>query len=333
MITLFTLENNAEECKLPSIYLAGPTPRLPEQAHIASWRREACDTLHDLGFNGIVYLPEWYNGTKPAEWTYSRQVSWELEKLNKASVIMFWIPRTKELPGFTTNIEAGEFLTSPKSVFGSPQGAEKMDYLRERWDRLHKPWSDNIKSLCENALSVIGIKQPKIWFTADTHFGSQRTLDLSRRPFHSLDSMDHEIAYKWCEKVGKEDTVYHLGDFGSIKYLSGLTFERMLLLPGNYDDQATIDALKADERVFIIPSKYIYLDDMCLVHEPTGAPQDIAFYLFGHIHKLQMVKRNGLNVGVDCHNFYPIDLETVNFYRTAIEKHYDQNVFLERLGV
>jgi hypothetical protein len=45
-----------------------------------------------------------------------------------------------------------------------------------------------------------------------------------------------------------------------------------------------------------------------------------------------MVKRNGLNVGVDCHNFCPIPIETVLFYRDAILNAYDENVFLEALG-
>ncbi|HNA90554.1 MAG TPA: hypothetical protein PK989_14665, partial [Anaerolineales bacterium] len=56
------------------------------------------------------------------------------------------------------------------------------------------------------------------------------------------------------------------------------------------------------------------------------------FFLFGHVHQLQMVKRNGLNVGTDCHFFRPIDLQVVLFYRNAIYLHYDDNVFMERLG-
>ena len=44
--------------------------------------------------------------------------------------------------------------------------------------------------------------------------------------------------------------------------------------------------------------------------------------------KLSMVKRFGLNVGVDCHNFYPIDEEVVKFYRNAIINHYDEEVFM-----
>jgi hypothetical protein len=41
-----------------------------------------------------------------------------------------------------------------------------------------------------------------------------------------------------------------------------------------------------------------------------------------------MVRKNGLNVGVDCHNFTPIDISTVLFYKEAIEKYYDYEVFM-----
>ena len=42
----------------------------------------------------------------------------------------------------------------------------------------------------------------------------------------------------------------------------------------------------------------------------------------------RMVKRNALNVGVDCHNFAPISLDEILFYRNAILKHYDNEVFV-----
>ena len=69
-----------------------------------------------------------------------------------------------------------------------------------------------------------------------------------------------------------------------------------------------------------------------LVHEPEKAKNPKLFYLYGHIHQLQMVKRNGLNVGTDCHQFRPIDWETIVFYYLAIVNHYDENVFMETLG-
>lgn len=43
--------------------------------------------------------------------------------------------------------------------------------------------------------------------------------------------------------------------------------------------------------------------------------------------KLQMVRRYGLNVGTDCHNFKPISINDVMFYRNAILNYYDENVF------
>ena len=49
--------------------------------------------------------------------------------------------------------------------------------------------------------------------------------------------------------------------------------------------------------------------------------------LFGHIHKLCMVKRYGINVGTDLHYFKPIDMETVLFYHNASLNYYDENVF------
>ena len=52
------------------------------------------------------------------------------------------------------------------------------------------------------------------------------------------------------------------------------------------------------------------------------------FHLFGHIHERQMIKRFGLNVGIDCHNFKPIDLDTVLFYDNALKNFYDEEVFM-----
>lgn len=40
-----------------------------------------------------------------------------------------------------------------------------------------------------------------------------------------------------------------------------------------------------------------------------------------------MIKPYGLNVGVDCHNFTPIDLDTVSFYLNGILNFYDNEVF------
>ena len=62
----------------------------------------------------------------------------------------------------------------------------------------------------------------KIFFSADTHFGSQRTLELSKRPFKNVETMNEEIVRLWNEIIGPNDKVYHLGDFGDYNFVKRL---------------------------------------------------------------------------------------------------------------
>lgn len=45
------------------------------------------------------------------------------------------------------------------------------------------------------------------------------------------------------------------------------------------------------------------------------------------------MKSFGLNVGTDCHNFTPIDIDTVKFYFNAIKNYYDSNVFFDTYNI
>lgn len=168
-----------------------------------------------------------------------------------------------------------------------------------------------------------------IYFTSDTHFNQQRTLELSRRPFDSVEHMNKVLINNWNSIVKPGDTVYHLGDFGDISYREYLN-GRIILLVGNYElKDYTYSELNEYFDIIEEPTEVVIGDhNFYLVHEPADQ-HPYKFNLFGHIHKLQMVKRNGLNVGVDCHNFKPISLEEVLWYKNAIENHYDYNVFCE----
>lgn len=108
-----------------SIFLAGPTPRGEKDI---SWRKEAVKILEDLGFSGIVYVPE-YSTWKPKE-DYVDQAMWERNALTAATVIVFWIPRDLEtMPGYTTNVEFGYWLPSKKVIYGRPDKTPKTKYL------------------------------------------------------------------------------------------------------------------------------------------------------------------------------------------------------------
>ena len=108
-----------------SIFLAGPTPRGKDSI---SWRKEACKILESLGFNGVVYVPE-YSSWKPKD-SYVDQAMWEREALFESTVIVFWIPRyLPDMPAFTTNVEFGYWLHTGKVLYGRPGDAEKIKYL------------------------------------------------------------------------------------------------------------------------------------------------------------------------------------------------------------
>ena len=161
----------------------------------------------------------------------------------------------------------------------------------------------------------------KRFFTADTHFGSERTLELSKRPFGSVAEMDAAMISNWNSVVSEYDIVYHLGDWGDMnpELLNGY----INLVTGNYDDDLDFSLFNDSYS-----TRYIDLDDdiIGLIHDPAKR-RGLRFMLFGHIHKLAMVKKNALNVGMDCHNFTPISEEDVLFYKNAIQNHYDSSVF------
>jgi|SRR3989344_1151081 len=119
----------------PSIFLAGPSPRGSEDHN---WRPWALDRLSLMGFAGTVYVPLPRDG----KWleNYDAQVDWELDHLEAARVIVFWVPRDLvHLPGFTTNVEFGLFAQSGKCVFGYPKVAVKVRYLHRVAERFNIP--------------------------------------------------------------------------------------------------------------------------------------------------------------------------------------------------
>lgn len=315
-----------------SIFLAGPTPR---SSDVSSWRSGAIQILKNLGYTGDVLIPEPRNGA--FSHSYDSQIDWEPEGLSRAGVIVFWIPRElKDMPAFTTNIEFGAWYKSGKIVFGSPENAEKMNYLiyvAQKQGIIHH--NDLTSTLREAISRFYNNPTPKVWFTSDTHFGAKDTLHYSLRPFSSTYEMDEALIANWNRLIKPGDIVYHLGDFGqydTIKRLNGSVH----LLFGNYERKDVSAGVISETKLLDLGFHCIHLHPfelevedlpLRLVHEPSARAGE-RFHLFGHIHGVCRVKRNSLNVGVDAHHFSPISLETVRFHKEAIEHSYDDEVFL-----
>lgn len=108
-----------------SIFLVGPTPRSKETP---SWRPGMISHLKHAGYDGVVFTPEPCNG----EWqgNYDNQVEWEKLNLERADLILAWVPRDlKDMPAFTTNVEFGKYVSSGKLLYGRPIDAPKCRYL------------------------------------------------------------------------------------------------------------------------------------------------------------------------------------------------------------
>ena len=62
----------------------------------------------------------------------------------------------------------------------------------------------------------------KIFFIADTHFDDVNILHYENRPFKTVEEMNGVLIENWNRTVGKEDTVYFLGDIGAEQYVKQL---------------------------------------------------------------------------------------------------------------
>jgi nucleoside 2-deoxyribosyltransferase len=142
-----------------SIFLAGPTVR-GHQTHLQpSWRFEACRLLRESGFNGSVIIPEFSDVTQPDKGNEDWIVPWEYRGLSMASVILFWVPRTKELIGLNTNFEFGYWLARnpEKIVYGRPETSYRNKYLdiMFRMVKLRGIINNSLESACKEAVNML----------------------------------------------------------------------------------------------------------------------------------------------------------------------------------
>lgn len=158
----------------------------------------------------------------------------------------------------------------------------------------------------------------RVWFTADTHFCHAKVIEYCRRPFASVDEMDAQMIAAWNAVVGKNDAIYHLGDFAmsrdhrTVRRIFSKLKGQKFLTPGNHDAAATKGLawsctdhiqIKKLDGVQIVMCHYAMADWPASFH---GSIQ-----LYGHRHGARPATHNQLDVGVDCWGFAPVSLEDI----------------------
>ena len=312
-----------------SVFLAGPCPR---ENYENDWRNEALTYFKEFGFTGDIINP-----TNPNyDGNLKKQTDWEHKMLSLASCILFWIPRSEKHPAFTTNIEFGEWMNCESVVVGFPDDSIKNEYIDLRLENLGLPRYKTLKEAVKAVVDKFS-RGKKIFFTSDTHFSAQRTLELSYRPFKTVQDMDEHLVSNWNKRVTMNDIVIHLGDFGNPNAFKYLNCNQMYFLPGNYERKIegfSTETYFKDARAVQIEEKMIKVNGSTyyICHEPINDkfnPEN-KFYLYGHIHRLQLVKRNGINVGTDANRYTPVSVKELEFLRGGIENNFDENVFTDK---
>ena len=153
-----------------------------------------------------------------------------------------------------------------------------------------------------------------VFFTADTHFGDHRTINIQRRPFPSVAAMDACLVKRWNAVVAPDDVVWHLGDVArrpaDVPALLARLHGTKHLLGGNNDPDET---LAAAGWASVASYAEFALDDRRLVlcHYPFrswNGQHKGALNLHGHSHGRLKPMLRQFDVGVDVHDFAPVTL-------------------------
>lgn len=153
------------------------------------------------------------------------------------------------------------------------------------------------------------------FYVSDTHFLHSKILAMQPRPFSSIEEHDEHLIARWNAVVGKDDIVYHLGDFAmslndkadKIRWIFSRLSGRKRLCYGNHDlrrDELhpTIANLPWDRR----PEGFLFVEDdgqkIVLSHYAQRGWQGEAkgaYHFYGHAHgRLPGIGRSR-DVGVD----------------------------------
>lgn len=176
----------------------------------------------------------------------------------------------------------------------------------------------------------------KSFITADWHLGDNR-FQILGRPFRTERQMVATIIDNHNSVVSPEDKVIFVGDalyqnasLNHLKYIGQMHGEK-ILIRGNHDRNISDELFSQYFTSIIDEGEGIDLNiggiDCYITHYPSGGKVD-KFNLVGHIHATWKYQLNMLNVGVDAHHFFPVDLETIPFHFKAINEFYDQDVWI-----
>jgi len=192
------------------------------------------------------------------------------------------------------------------------------------------------------------IALPRIWFTADQHFGHENIIKFCERPYANVDEMDKDLIARWNDCVQPADVVYHLSDFtlgtehgaracfrqlnGSIRILGNAWHHDRRWLPiwnlldaGPHVEEGVSNFFSASSlKVIILPPLHVlefyelgtgeHPLAITLCHYPLAEwdrKHYGAWHLYGHSHGKHVDDGLSMDVGVDANDYAPVLLADI----------------------
>lgn len=184
-----------------------------------------------------------------------------------------------------------------------------------------------------------------VFFSSDQHFFHSNVIKYCGRPYVDVDEMNSALVKNWNSVVKHEDTVYCLGDFSfagrPVEIFSHALAGNKKLIPGNHDpihpyNKHYKKSVKRGEPNYwkefyeshgwtVLPTfntidiPGIGMVNMCHMpydtqdqrYQDHTMADDGKWLLCGHIHEHWLKKGRMINVGVDRHNYTPINIDRI----------------------
>lgn len=200
------------------------------------------------------------------------------------------------------------------------------DVIENMWKRFNPP-KRNVITINEKG-EMTKCNLGKVFVTSDLHFGHDKEFLWKPRGFASVEEMNQTIVKNWNSVVSAEDHVYILGDL-MLGSLDNINWVRQLngnlhIVLGNHDtDQREKEYMKLENVVEIacaIRFKYnkyhFFLTHFPCITDNLNKEclQQATLNLFGHTHqktKFFEERPYMYHVGMDAHNCYPVEIETI----------------------
>lgn len=165
-------------------------------------------------------------------------------------------------------------------------------------------------------------------YTSDTHWGHRNIIKYSNRinprtaeqydlTPQGVQQMDADMVANWNSVVGPDDDVYHLGDFAmgkdAVPSITARLNGRIHLIWGNHDSEQVrnLPCWASSQPYLEINDQGTKLVLSHYAHRVWNRSHHGALMLYGHSHGSLPGTDQSLDVGVDCWNMTPTDLEQI----------------------